>query len=73
MSKAFCKSMNTPYEYNFLSTLVSISLIVSKIACSVDLFGLVVYGRDRLLFRFAVIQSLCAVRYYSDYGITLLL
>ena len=24
------------------------------------------YGRDRLLFCFAVVQSLCAVRYYSD-------
>ena len=27
----------------------------------------VVYGRDRLLFCFAVVQSLCAVGYYSDY------
>ena len=25
------------------------------------------YGRDRLLFCFAVVQSLCAVRYYNDY------
>jgi len=33
--------------------------------------GLVVYGRDRLLFCFAVVQSLCAVRYYSDYRIIL--
>ena len=29
------------------------------------------YGRDRLLFCFAVVQSLCAVRYYSDYHIIL--
>ena len=33
--------------------------------------GLVVYGRDRLLFCFAVVQSLCAVRYCSDYRIIL--
>ena len=33
--------------------------------------GLVVYGMDRLLFCFAVVQSLCAVRYYSDYRIIL--
>ena len=29
--------------------------------------GLVVYVRDRLLFCFAVVQSLCAGRYCSDY------
>ena len=33
--------------------------------------GLVVYGKDRLLFCFGVVQSLCAVRYYSDYCIIL--
>ena len=33
--------------------------------------GLVVYGWDRLLFCFAVVQSLCAVRYYSAYRIIL--
>ena len=33
--------------------------------------GLFVYGRDRLLFCFAVVLSLCAVRYYSDYRIIL--
>ena len=33
--------------------------------------GPVVYGRDRLLFCFAVVQSLCAVRYCSDYRIIL--
>ena len=36
--------------------------------------ALVVYGRDRLLFCFAVVQSLCSlctVRYYSDYRIIL--
>ena len=27
------------------------------------------YGRERLLFCFAVIQSLCGVRYYSDYTV----
>ena len=31
--------------------------------------GLVVYGRDRLLFCLAVVQSLCAVRYYSDFPV----
>ena len=33
--------------------------------------GLVVYGRDRLLFCLAVVQSLCAVRYYSDFPVAL--
>ena len=28
-----------------------------------------VLGRDRLLFCFAVVYSLCAVRYYSDYAL----
>ena len=31
----------------------------------------VVYGRDRLLFCVAVVQSFCAVRYYSDNRIIL--